>query len=156
MDGRRADGAFQLRTNPRLTLFRSRDSERALPRHGTWLLWALLSCASVNDASNAIGQAQTALDGARAGEADRYAPYETTLSDMYLAKAREEQARGKGAEAQKLGEEALKYAQTASRKSAERRAAVSTPPPAATIQHPRNLGGSEAAPESQPPKVPKQ
>jgi hypothetical protein len=120
----------------------------------------MLSCASVNDASNAIGQAQTALDGARAAEADRYAPYETTLSDMYLAKAREEQARGKGAEAQKLGEDALRYAQTASRKSAERRAAVSTPPPAATIQHPRNLGGPdrtpEAAPESQPPKVPRQ
>jgi hypothetical protein len=38
-----------------------------------------------------IVSAQAELDAARAAQADRYAPYEYTAADQYLAKAREEQ-----------------------------------------------------------------
>lgn len=110
-------------------MFRSRDSEQALGRRAIFVVVALLGCGPVT-ATAVIGDAETAVGRAHSAQAERYAPYETTLADLYLAKAREEQGHARYAEAGELGRAAQTFAETAVRKASERRAADQTPAPA--------------------------
>ncbi|HET7785121.1 MAG TPA: hypothetical protein VFP52_00505 [Myxococcales bacterium] len=126
-----------------------------MARFATCLSAALVCCAP-GKATGAIGDAQAALQRATASEAERYAPYETTLATLYLRKAVEEQDRGNGAQARALADDALRYADDAAAKAAERRAAAASRPPPPTIEHPRNLGGMERKPVEAPKPVPKQ
>ena len=64
-----------------------------------------------------------ALVRARAADADRFAPYEATLAELYLTKAREEQGHARYADARALANEALRYAGAAARKATDNRAA---------------------------------
>jgi hypothetical protein len=102
-------------------------------------------------ATSVIDDADAALARAHAAEGEKYALYETTLADLYLAKAKEEQGHARYSEAQQLGSEALKYAQAATKKAAERRTSAGGPPtPQATVQHP----SSTPVPTPTPPPVP--
>ena len=92
-----------------------------MARRGTILACLLLGCGPVTTTS-VIDDADGALVRARAANAEKYAPYETTLADLYLAKAREEHARY--ADAQALAADALRFAQAAGRKASERRPAT--------------------------------
>jgi hypothetical protein len=94
-----------------------------LARRGTILACLLLGCGPVTTTS-VIDDADGALVRARAASADKYAPYETALADLYLAKAREEQGHARYADAQALAADALRFALAAGRKSSERRPAT--------------------------------
>lgn len=88
-------------------------------------------------ATGVVNDADAALSRAHAAEGDKYAAYETTLADLYLAKAREEQGHARYSAARELAGEAVKYADSAMRKTAERRAAADSPPvPTATVRRP--------------------
>jgi hypothetical protein len=100
-----------------------------LARRGTILLCLLLGCGPVT-ATSVIDDADVALVRARAADADRYAPYEATLAELYLAKAREEQGHARYSDARALATEALRHAAAAARQAAEKRA-VSASDPAA-------------------------
>src|SRR5438067_3395873 len=100
--------------------------KNTLARRGTILACLLLGCGPVT-ATSVIDDAELALVRARAADADRFAPYEATLADLYLAKAREEQGHARYADARALASEALRYAGAASRKSADNRAAPASP-----------------------------
>ena len=93
-----------------------------MARRGTILACLLLGCGPLT-ATSVIDDAESALVRARAADADRFAPYEATLADLYLAKAREEQGHAHYADARALANEALRYAGAAARKTAENRAA---------------------------------
>jgi hypothetical protein len=108
-----------------------------LARRGTILACLLLGCGPVA-ATSVIGDAELALVRARAVDADRHARYEMTLADLYLAKAREKQGHAQYADARALAADALRFANAANRKAAERRT------------------GDPAAPSSANPAVPKQ
>ncbi len=86
-------------------------------------------------ATSVINDAEVALTRAHAADGDKYALYETTMADLYLAKAKEEQGHAQYADARDLAADALKYAEVASRKAGERRASDTAPAPRATIQH---------------------
>ncbi|MCA1829853.1 MAG: hypothetical protein LC689_23290, partial [Myxococcales bacterium] len=78
--------------------------------------------------------------------------YETTLADLYLAKAKEEQGHARYSEAAQLGSDALRFAESATRKAAERRTSANAPPTSqATVQHP---DATTPAPVVTPPPVP--
>ena len=99
-------------------------------------------------ATTVIDDADAALARAHAAEGEKYALYETTLADLYLIKAKEEQGHARYSDAAQLGSEALRYAEDATRKAAERRTSADAPPaPTATVQHP-------AEPAAPPPPVP--
>jgi len=91
-----------------------------LARRGTLLACLLFGCGPVT-ATSVIDDAELALVRARAADADRFAPYEATLADLYLAKAREEQGHARYADARALANEALRYAGAASRKATDNR-----------------------------------
>jgi hypothetical protein len=93
-----------------------------LARRGTILACLLLGCGPVT-ATSVIDDAQLAIVRARAADADRLAPYETTLADLYLAKAREEQGHARYADARVLANEALRYAGAATRRATDNRTA---------------------------------
>lgn len=80
-------------------------------------------------ATSVVDDASVALSRAHAEQGEKYAPYETTLADLYLIKAREEQGHARYADARELGAAALQYAQEATRKAAERRRSSESPPP---------------------------
>ena len=103
-------------------------------------------------ATSVIDDAQLAIERTHAADGDKYAQYETTLADLYLAKAKEEQGRAQYAAAADLGAQALKFAETATRKAAERRTS-GTPPtaPPATIRRPDAPAAQPPAPSPQPP-----
>jgi hypothetical protein len=63
---------------------------RLLPLTLLGVLWLAMGCGPVQS-TYLILSAQAELDGARAAQADRYAPYEYTAANQYLDKAREEQ-----------------------------------------------------------------
>lgn len=115
-------------------------------------------------ATSVVDDADVALARAHASEGEKYALYETTLADLYLIKAREEQGHARYFEASQLASEALKYAETATRKAAERRTSATAPPtPTATVQRPAEVPPAPppvppekqpAAPEKRPPKAP--
>jgi hypothetical protein len=87
-------------------------------------------------ATSVIDDADVALARAHSAEGEKYATYETTLADLYLEKAREEQGRAHYAEPKELAAEALKHATAATNKAGERRATVPMPTvPTATV-HP--------------------
>src|SRR3979490_425035 len=150
--GRRPSG--NKRTAGCLTVFRDRDSDFWLAPHTARLIGLLaalaLGCGPIG-ATSVINDAEVALARAHASEGEKYALYETTLADLYLAKAREERGHAHYAEAAELGADALKFAETAGRKAAERRTA-GTSTPAATIQHP--VGGGPATIVAPPPVPP--
>ena len=106
-------------------------------------------------ATSVIDDADAALARAHAAEGEKYALYETTLADLYLLKAREEQGHARYSEAAQLGSEALKFAETATRKAAERRTSANAPQtPTATVQHPETVTPAPAGtPPPPPPKV---
>jgi hypothetical protein len=79
-------------------------------------------------ATSVIDDANLALVRARGADADKYAVYETTLADLYLAKAREKQGHAQYGDARTLATEALRFANAASRKAAERRASDAASP----------------------------
>jgi len=90
-----------------------------LARRGTILACLLLGCGPLT-ATSAIDDADRALVRARAADSERYAAYETTLAELYLAKAREEQGYAQYGEARSLASEALRFANDANRKVADR------------------------------------
>jgi hypothetical protein len=114
---------------------------RALPL----ALIAAASCGPIA-ATTVIDDAEVALARAHAADGAKYALYETTLADLYLMKAKEEQGHARYTQAQELAADALKLAQAATRKAADGRSSgTATPAPQATIKH---------APEPAPPPKP--
>lgn len=103
-------------------------------RISSLLVLLTVACAPVM-ATSIIDDAEVADLRAHAADGDKYAMYETTLADLYLAKAKEEAGHAHYSEARDLAADALKYAQDATRKAGERRAADQSPTPQATIQH---------------------
>jgi hypothetical protein len=101
-------------------------------------------------ATSVINDADVALARAHAAEGEKYATYETTLADLYLVKAREEQGHAHYAEAKELAAEALKHATAATNKAAERRATAPAPTvPTATVQRP-DVAAPAPAPAPKP------
>ena len=96
-------------------------------------------------ATSVVDDAEVALARAHAAEGEKYAPYETTLADLYLIKAKEEQGHARYSEARDLAADALQHAEAATQKAAEHRTSADAPPmPTATVQHP------DAPPERKP------
>jgi len=91
-----------------------------MARCATLFVVLALACGPVT-ATSVIDDAQRALVRARASDADRYAAYEATLADLYLAKAREEQGHARYSDARALAADALRYAQVAASKASEKR-----------------------------------
>ena len=86
-------------------------------------------------ATGVVNDAEAALARARASEGEKYALYETTLADLYLAKAKEEQSHAHYRVAQQLAAESVRIAEVAARKAAERRGGDSgAPASTATVQ----------------------
>ncbi len=113
----------------------------------TACLLAVIGCGPVR-ATTVIDDADAAVSRAQAGEGEKYALYEMTLADLYLVKAKEEQGHARYTEAAQLGSEALRFADAAMRKAAERRTSAEAPPvPQANVQHP-----AEPAPPKQEKK----
>ena len=101
-------------------------------------------------ATNVVDDAEVALARAHAAEGDEYAPYETTLAELYLVKAKEEQGYAHYSDARDLGGEALRHAEAATRKAAEHRTSADAPPmPTANVQHP-DAPRPPPAPEPKP------
>ena len=98
---------------------RTRDTEKELARRGTILACLLLGCGPVT-ATRVIDSADAALVRTRGADGDKLAPYETTLAALYLAKAREKQGYAQYGEARSLASEALRFANDANRKVADR------------------------------------
>jgi len=118
---------------------------RALPL----ALIAAASCGPIA-ATTVIDDAEVALARAHATDGAKYALYETTLADLYLAKAKEEQGNAHYSDAQELAADAVKYASAAVKKATERRNSASSPPaPAARI-------APAPAPAPSPDAAPKQ
>jgi hypothetical protein len=97
----------------------------------------LLAACGPLGATSVIDDAEVALVRAHASDADKYAPYDATAGDLYLAKAREEQGHARYASAIELARKAQRHADEATRKAAERRL-NQTPAslPKTTIQRP--------------------
>jgi hypothetical protein len=112
-----------------------------------------MGCGPVG-ATSLVGDAEVALARAHAADGERLAPYETTLADLYLQKAREEQGYAHYSDAKALAADCVKVAEVAAKKAAERRTSGATPlAPAATIQHPALEKAAPQQPEAKPPKV---
>jgi hypothetical protein len=69
-----------------------------------------------------INGADAALVNTRGADGDKLAPYETTLADLYLAKAREKQGHAQYGDAEMLAADARRFAEAASLKAAQGRA----------------------------------
>jgi hypothetical protein len=124
-------------------------------------LVALLCAACGPVAATAvIDDAEVADLRAHAADGEKYALYETTLADLYLAKAKEEQGHAHYSDARSLASDAQRFAEDATRKAGERRAADTSPTPQATIQHaqpstpapPLAPPGPEGRPAGEPKK----
>jgi len=100
---------------------RTRDTEKELARRGTILACLLLGCGPVT-ATRVIKGADAALVRTRGADGDKLAPYETTLADLYLAKAREKQGHAQYGDAEMLAADARRFAEAASLKAAQGRA----------------------------------
>jgi hypothetical protein len=129
-----------------------------LPRLLACLAAAAAGCGPIA-ATNVIDDAEVALARAHASDGDKYAAYETTLADLYLAKAKEEQGHAHYSDAMALASDAVKYASTAAKKAIERRNSASTPPaPTAKIERPSEPSqpqpGRGPAPASGPGPAP--
>jgi hypothetical protein len=116
-----------------------------------------MGCGPVG-ATSLVGDAEVALARAHAADGERLAPYETTLADLYLQKAREEQGYAHYSDAKALAADCVKVADVAAKKAAERRTSGATPlAPAATIQHPALEKAAPqqpaTAPDAKQPKI---
>jgi hypothetical protein len=114
-----------------------------------------MGCGPVG-ATSLVGDAEVALARAHAADGERLAPYETTLADLYLQKAREEQGYAHYSDAKALAADCVKVADVAAKKAAERRTSGATPlAPAATIQHPalEKAAPQQPAPDAKQPKI---
>jgi hypothetical protein len=151
------EAARKKRTGGGRRLFRLfRDAKRGLCDmdssmiRPTALLLLCCGCGPVM-ATSVVDDAEVALARAHAAEGEKYALYQTTLADLYLVKAKEEQGHARYADAQALAGEALKFAETATRMAAERRLSATAPPvPTATVQRPDEKPPAAATP---PPAV---
>ena len=76
-----------------------------------------------------IDSADAALVRTRGADGDKLAPYETTLADLYLAKAREKQGYAQYGDAEILAAEARRFADAASLKAGQLRAREPAPAP---------------------------
>ncbi len=107
-------------------------------------------------ATSVVDDAEVALARAHAAEGEKYALYETTLADLYLIKAKEEQGHARYAEARDLAADALQHAEAATRQAAEHRTSADAPPvPTANVQHPEvpPPAPRPEGPESTPPRT---
>jgi hypothetical protein len=93
---------------------------------------AATACGAVS-ASSVIDDAESAAARAHSRDGDKYAVYDTTLADLYLVKAREEQGHAHYSDAEEMAEESKRHADEAVRKAALAKAAEVTVP-TATIQ----------------------
>ena len=84
-----------------------------------------------------IDSADAALVRTRGADGDKLAPYETTLADLYLAKAREKQGYAQYGDAEILAAEARRFAVAASLKAGQRRATEPAPAPAMSSTVPK-------------------
>jgi hypothetical protein len=117
-------------------------------------LVATVSCGPVT-ATSVIDDAEVALARAHAADGTKYAAYETTLADLYLVKAKEEQGHARYSQAVELAADALKFAETATKKAAEGRAATTPAPlPQAKIKRPGEPAHPQATPATPPPPPP--
>jgi hypothetical protein len=91
------------------------------------LACALSACGPVG-ATSLINDAEVAVARAHAADGEKLAPYETTLADLYLTKAREEQGHAKYSDARELAADCIKQADLAARKSVEHRRAPPSAP----------------------------
>ena len=114
-------------------------------RSAAWLLPCALAACGPIGATSLIGDAEVALARAHAADGEKLAPYETTLADLYLVKAREEQGNAHYADARALAGDCVKVAELAARKAAERRSS-----PAAVPDRPAEKAPSSAAPRVVP------
>ena len=132
-----------------LTPIGDRVSEVHLRRPSALVFAALaVGCGPVL-ATSVVDDAEVALARAHAAEGEKYALYETTLADLYLIKAKEEQGHARYSEARDLAADALQHAEAATRQAAEHRTSADAPPvPTANVQHP------EVAPPSVTPPAP--
>ena len=73
-------------------------------------------------ATRVIDSADAALVRTRGADGDKLAPYETTLADLYLAKARQKQAYAQYGDAEILAAESRRFADAASLKATQLRA----------------------------------
>ena len=115
---------------------RTRDTEKELARRGTILACLLLGCGPVT-ATRVIDSADAALVRTRGADGDKLAPYETTLADLYLAKAREKQAYAQYGDAEILAAESRRFADAAILKAGQRRTSESTPAPGISSMVPK-------------------
>ena len=134
------------------------DSRSALA-----LLAVLAACGPVS-ATSVVDDAASAAARVHSREGDKYAVYDTTLADLYLAKAREEQGHAHYSDAEDLAEESKRHADEALRKAALAKAAE-VAVPTATIQRtpapqppaavpPQEAPPAAAPPAAEPPKPP--
>ena len=84
-----------------------------------------------------IDSADAALVRTRGADGDKLAPYETTLADLYLAKAREKQGYAQYGDAELLAAESRRFADAASLKAGQRRATEPAPAPAMSSTVPK-------------------
>jgi hypothetical protein len=112
-------------------------------------------------ATSVIDDAETSVAKAHSRDGDKYAVYDTTLADLYLMKAREEQGHAHYTDAEELAEEAHRHGEEAVRKAALAKAAEvsvptaviqQTPPPAAPVVTPVTPPAA-APPAAEPPKT---
>jgi hypothetical protein len=112
-------------------------------------------------ATSVIDDAETSVAKAHARDGDKYAVYDTTLADLYLMKAREEQGHAHYTDAEELAEESHRHGEEAVRKAALAKAAEvsvptavirQTPPPAAPVVTPVTPP-AEAPRAAEPPKT---
>lgn len=94
-----------------------------------------------------INDAEIALARAHAADGEKLAPYETTLADLYLIKAREEQGHARYADARALAQDCIAEAGLAARKAAERRASPPQAPSGATERPVERAPATGAEPE---------
>jgi predicted nucleic acid-binding protein len=88
-------------------------------------------------ATRVIDSADAALVRSRGADGDKLALYETTLADLYLAKAREKQGYAQYGDAEILAAEARRFADAASLKAAQRRAGEPVPAPGMSSMVPK-------------------
>ncbi len=114
------------------------------------LLISALGCGPVL-ATSVIADAEVALARAHGAEGEKYATYETTLAELYVVKAKEEQGHAHYDDAHELASAAVKFAEAATKKAAERRASDTAPMvPTATVQHPVDVPAGKAATPAKP------
>jgi hypothetical protein len=116
---------------------------------------ALCACGPVA-ATSTISDAEVAVLRAHATEGEKYAAYETTLADLYLQKAREEQGHARYADARDLAIEARRIAELAARKAGDRRGGTPETAPAqrAVIQRGSDLPPPPMVPPEKPAQQP--